>query len=154
MSTDALAFTTIREDWNDYRLENGTLYRIKVTITNLRRGKQPLERMGEFSTVVNTEPAPEDIGQPTEKQVAQEADALEDVRFEQSSRTTNIYEDSEAEIILVTLMMDRIRKTNLFSSKGSRIFFTDARISISGVVPSVNESSVIPKSPSDITAVT
>jgi hypothetical protein len=40
---DELDFEVVREPWSEYRLEDGTIYEIKIVLTNIRlkEGKDP-----------------------------------------------------------------------------------------------------------------
>ena len=129
-----VAFLTIREDWNEYKLpSSGTIIKFKNSITEI---KENTLKAGQFSvnatviTVKETSPADE-IKPSDQKEPAEEI--LEKVSFEKIREPLNIYDVPDKTIILAKAIMQDIQKSNKFDTEGKRIYKYQASCAINFV---------------------
>jgi hypothetical protein len=115
-------FKTIRDEWNRYRLENGSILKLKISLQSLAPNDS--NAGGGKATVamlMAIEPAAEDVGEPSQRE-PNESDTKTPVKFTPISEITNIYETENRDIFLLIPTLKTVLRTELFSSARSRIY--------------------------------
>lgn len=109
MTRSLVGYTTIREDFSEYKCDNGQILRVKTGITNIFQdedGEKP--KIGvdfrDVSKTFATEPVDtSDLESGTAGQVTDD-DNVRELAFEVLKETANIYETDDLIIVLVPVM--------------------------------------------------
>ena len=114
-------YTTVREDWSEYKTNDGTSVKVKLTLTELIEIGQ---RTGKFKFgikgIMFKQPTPDDMPKPDEKQDDEEK--VETIEFTKVRDSLNIYDVPERFLFLNKPKLEKLEKTNKFNSKGKRIW--------------------------------
>lgn len=128
-------FLTVREDWNEYTLDDGRYVKLKASPNSLfQTGEIVNKKMpftAQLTTNVYVDPSPDDVGQPSENQIIKNEDIINELHFTTKKEVINIYDVPNKIIMLVMTKARKIRKTSKFNSAGNRIYDIDADTAIS-----------------------
>lgn len=122
-----LEYTTVREDWSKYKLDDDSVVKIKVTITEiidtgLKKGKTRELKFG-VRNMIFKEPTPDDKGEPSENQKILNGDIIQDLTIQKRiSESLNIYDVPDKLLLLIRPRLKEIKKTKKFDLSGNRIY--------------------------------
>ena len=126
MSTEEIIeFTTIRDDFSEYELENGQILKAKTSVVNVVnvKDKDGKEKGGvglQPFTHVITPSNLERYGIEYTKGVATEKDQVKELNFKTKREVMNIYETKKS-VILVGFKMEKIFLTNKVNDRNEPI---------------------------------
>ena len=135
MEDTHIEFTTIREDFNDYKTENGLVLRVKLVLMDI--AKDPVDKskfsadLKDISNVIAPSNFDTSSMESTELEKVTDNDVIKELKFYPIKTTTNIYEIKNA-IIIVFLKVKSIRLTNKKDKRNSPIlrFTSEANINV------------------------
>src|SRR5712664_1938763 len=128
-------FITLREEWNTYKLENGTILKSKTALAGIEIDKD--SKMGSIqlspvSPVIV--PVGEDRGTPSTDLTLKQEDIVGTVAFEKISEVIDAYDVPEKKfLLLIRSHVMRIVKTAKFDVNGNRIYRLDIALAITNV---------------------
>jgi len=117
MAKTHLDFTTIREDFNEYHVENGQILKVKTLLTNIsveiREDGTKSSHLGlkDFSTVVTNIPIDTSNLESASAELVTEKDHIKELKFERVKEIVNIYE-TKGFLILLALRVINVFLTN------------------------------------------
>ena len=116
MNHERVEFTTIRDDFSIFQIENGQILKAKVTLVDVVNiSKKETEPEGRLSiqpySYVITPPKTDISGMEVTGNPVTDEDVTKEVQFEKIKEVLNIYETKKS-IILVGLKMEKIFLTN------------------------------------------
>jgi hypothetical protein len=121
-----LNFVVIREDWSEYRLEDGSIVKVKASISDIIDAGKMKGKLHELKFVFNNvffkEPSPDDRGTPSDSPKISEEDIIQDLKFEKIREPLNIYDIPEKLVLLVQVKLTDLKKTRKFDFNGNRIY--------------------------------
>lgn len=135
MENTHIEFTTIREDFNEYKTENGLVLRVKVIVMDILQ--DPVNKL-KFSMDLKDIPnviSPSNFDTSSmefaELENVTDNDTIKELEFYPIKTTTNIYEIKNA-IIIIFLKVKTIKLTNKKDKKNSPIlrFNSEANINV------------------------
>lgn len=125
-----IPFKIIREDWNIYKLDNGSTLKIRTPLLALKRVQAGQTRFT-FGNLTMTDPGPADTGKPSENQKIKTEDIGEESKFTILKEMVNIYETEDQTIVLVIPRIRSLRRTKKYDGAGVRIYQMDTQSSVS-----------------------
>jgi len=145
INANFINFTIKREDWNLYKLEDGSLLRARVILSgvladdlkkieeNIKEGKKPeLKLRFRSNRIFAVESPPELRGPPDfNRYTTEELRSFvvkEDLDFETIKEVWNVYELENGIIIKLRLSPINISKTSKFDSGGMPLYLIDANV--------------------------
>jgi hypothetical protein len=136
MDTKHIDFKTVREDFNEYELENKQLLRVKQTIVDIIRDavdtKNANLKMKDISHVITSANIDTTGMEYSKPETVTELDEVGDIRFKAKKEIINIYETEKA-IILVTLKINNVKLTNKKDKEGAPILRYTANTAVNVV---------------------
>jgi hypothetical protein len=127
-----LDFRVVQEDWNTYRLRDGTVLRTRQHLTRLDKapGQAPGEFAAKLSTViVAVLPAHDLKGPPSKRAFAPEelerSIVEREVPFERTRETASEYEVEGGNRIQLRLLLRTVSRTSLFDGDGEPIYLVN-----------------------------
>lgn len=146
---DDIQFDVIKEDWNVYKLPDGTILKTKIVLIKTVREINPAKNIGyNFNTQNHVAVfAPNDKkGAPTTKPLSPQElqlSATDDMDFETMKEDWNVYQLEDGARIEIKLIVTRIGKTDKFDPMGSPIFLTQTQTVIKPKIPKELQKSII-----------
>lgn len=135
MEDTHIEFTTIREDFNDYKTENGLILRVKIILMDILQDTVDKLKFSMDLKDVSNVITPSDFDtssmEVAEIEKVADNDAIKELKFYPIKTTTNIYEIKNA-IIVIFLKVISIKLTNKKDKKNSPIlrFTSEANINV------------------------
>lgn len=121
----SVPFKSIRDEWSTYGLQSGSILKLKISLVSLYRDEaNPPRNTAVFSTAIRLEPVPDDIGDTSPRALGPN-DVRLPVEFTPISVVTNIYETDSRTLFLLVPVLRAVRRTELFSADGTRIYEFD-----------------------------
>lgn len=129
-SETELTFDVVREPWNVYELEDGSILRTKFILLRVKRKEDPSGQTGyavKSQTITSVSHIPELlIGEPAARQYSpkelQASIVEEDVRYTTLTEEWNEYIVEDGARIRVKLTVVKVAKTDKFNNDGEPIY--------------------------------
>ncbi len=134
-SATRLEFKVVREDWSQYRLDDGTILKVKLSPTQFKEhlveveGRPPVD-VG-FNTVTFKEPSDDDTGEPSTDTSITTEDYIREMSFEKIEEIMNIYDVPEKFIVHIRTQVVKVHKTSKFDKNGNRIYNIENKAALS-----------------------
>jgi len=126
MTKKRLDFKVIREDWSEYKVEDGSLVKVKNSISEIietgRKKGNKKELLFGTNYVFFKEETPDDVGTPSENQTITDEDIDRELKFEIINEPINIYDVPDKFIILQKNTLEKLVRTKKFNLEGKRIY--------------------------------
>lgn len=115
MENTHIEFTTIREDFSEYKTENGLILRVKITVMDILQDAVDKLKFSmdlkDIATVITPSNFDTSSMENAEFENVTDNDVIKELKFYPIKITTNIYEIKNA-IIIVFLKVTTIKLTN------------------------------------------
>lgn len=143
LEPEYIEFDTIRERWSKYKLEDGTIIKIKFVPIKFAREKiddagNPVY-LANYTNVVGSVPPSNLLGSPSSKKYGRQEiiDAIveEDMRFETLEEDWNEYQLKDGSKLSVKAVVTKVDKTNLFDEKGEPLYNVSHQVLMKGSIP-------------------
>lgn len=132
MTNKPVDYATIREDFSVYECENGQIFRIKTTITNIVKDEETKKSAIDFKDISSvTTPIQIDTSEyeeSTAEQVTSEHE-IKELNFKSIKEVINIYE-TEKSLIVLYPVVEKIFLTNKKDKQGAPILRYHSKNSI------------------------
>lgn len=136
-----IEFTTIREDFNEYKTENGLILRVKVILMDILQDpvdkskfSMDLKDIPNVITPIDFDTSSMEIA---ELEKVTDNDAIKELKFYPIKKPTNIYEIKNA-IIIISLKVTSIKLTDKKDKKNSPILRFNSEVSINVINKPIN----------------
>jgi hypothetical protein len=125
-------FVAVREDWNTYKVRNGSTLRTKVMLRGVIRTPETGMLNGQFMPLASLFPVKEDKGPPSDDQTIRPEDVLGPTAFDIVSEPVNIYDiPASRQLLFISGFLRTVNKTKKFAKDGSRIYQADFAVAVS-----------------------
>lgn len=141
-------FLTVREEWNKYKLSDGTQFKFKIPLSSVTIvSMQEKKANASFAQLFVKDPCPDDKGSPSPNPIVTDADIIEKLKFEREFESLNIYDIPEIrQILLCGPYLESVEKTGKFDTTGNRIYRYNLKANISNVPYPTKKTDEPPKS--------
>ncbi len=135
-SEQSIDFIAVREEWNSYKLRNGSTLKTKVMLRSLLRSPETGMLNAQFVPLASLFPAVnEDKGSPSDDQTIRPEDVIGPTGFDVVSEAVNIYDiPASRQLLLSSSFLRNVNKTKKFAKDGGRIYQVDFAIAV-GPIP-------------------
>ena len=122
-------FKVIKEDWNEYELEDGSILRGKVIVVKLLEGESGL--IVNSTNVFGVLVPPELRGKPSPTRYSEEEllkhVVKEDIKFKVIKEDWNEYELEDGSRLFVKLTLVSVSKTDIYDPHGEPVYLINAQ---------------------------
>jgi hypothetical protein len=146
---DDIKFSVVKEDWNEYKLQDETILRTKIVLIKAVRDVDPRQGIGyNFNTQnhVAVFTSSDKKGTPgTKPYTPQElqASVVDEIDFEVVKEDWNSYQLEDGARIDIKLILTRVAKTDKFDPMGSPIYLTQTQTVIKPKIPKELQKKII-----------
>ncbi len=129
-SYGAIDFETIREEWGFYKIDDGTLLRVKLVLVNVLT-RDDLEYSFAWSNVIGVIAPPELRGPPSNKRYSSEelitSIEAEDLEFKELKKGISEYVLENGVRVSVRPVLAMVSRTNKYDTRGMPIYVTNVQ---------------------------
>ncbi len=131
-SEQPIDFVAVREEWNTYKLRNGSTLKTKVMLRGAVRNLETGMVNGQFLPLASLFPAAqEDKGPASEDPTIKPEDVIGPAAFDVVSESVNIYDfPANRQLWFSSSFLRNVNKTRKFAKDGGRLYQVDFVIAL------------------------